>query len=224
MKLWIMGERRWRAWGLLIAAGKRGGDHLEPCLIGSADPLERREAALVENAARVDLNHMEYAKAFERLAAQFGRSNRQIADTVGRTQRFVQQHRQLVELDERDQAQVAAGALPLHTALQMLRVPKPKPLRGDVRLTMAEVCHKVAAEHGEVRAYAKVEIAPDAAGDALKDLCSTGVLNRSTGWDDQREWLSIYYRTSPEIDLLLEAMRDPDAGSTTSLGPCTSFG
>lgn len=120
----IMGERRWRAWGLLIEQGRWPADHAELVLIEDADELERLEAGLIENLQRQDLNHMEAGLGFELLATRCKRSNKEIAEALGRSPEYIQQHRRLAQLAEDDQARVREGRLSMHDALRVLSQPK----------------------------------------------------------------------------------------------------
>lgn len=121
----IAGERRWRACMQIVAAGEwPDGGTVTVRIATPEDEADAFETAVVENMQRSDLNHMEMGEAFERMAVQGGRSNKQIADAVGRTPEFVQQHRRLMKLPVEDQARVASGTLPMHQALELLRPEK----------------------------------------------------------------------------------------------------
>lgn len=116
----ISGERRWRASMKVLAAGEWPEGQTIPCIIASPeDEAEALEDALAENMVRQDLNHMEMAEGFEKLA-QAGRENADIARAVGKSVGFVQQHRRLVRLDPVQQKAVADGTLSLHDALRIL--------------------------------------------------------------------------------------------------------
>jgi len=120
----IAGERRYRAIKALATDGLWAADKPVPIRIASPeDEAEVMELALVENTQRTDLNHMELALGYQRLA-DLGRSPKQIAAVVGRTNDHVTQHLRLTRLEAEDQAAVAAGTLPLHQALEKLRAPK----------------------------------------------------------------------------------------------------
>lgn len=143
------GERRWRAWGLLIEWGDWATDHLEFCPIETGTDAEIAEIAAAENAQRKDLNHLEKGRDYERLAG-YGKDNAEIAAALGKTPEHVQQHRRLLKLDPADQLRVAKGpgfafdpgrdyvlpsgeahrfgpntnGLSLHDALQLLAAPR----------------------------------------------------------------------------------------------------
>jgi ParB/RepB/Spo0J family partition protein len=139
----VAGERRWRAWGLLIADGRWPADHTEPCRLETADDRTRIEAALIENLQRVDLNHMEAGEAFELLGIRFHLSNKDIAAKIGRTPEYVQQHRRLTKLDADDREAVRSGEMTLDEARQTLAKPTPAELTNDQRVMFAEVLHRI---------------------------------------------------------------------------------
>jgi ParB family chromosome partitioning protein len=73
----IAGERRWRA-------AQRAGLREVPVVVQDVDAREAFERALVENVQRADLNPIEEATAFQRLAGEFGLTQEQIAERVGK--------------------------------------------------------------------------------------------------------------------------------------------
>jgi ParB/RepB/Spo0J family partition protein len=180
-----MGERRWRAWGLLIASRRWSVSREEPCWLDEATgDAERAEGSLVENLQRSDLNHAEIAEGFEALATKHGRSNREIADRCGKTIEFVQQHRRLTRLPENDLERVRRKELPLHDALKLLAEPKagaepeahkPMPLAAPLRLALVELAWKASDS----------PIHHDAAGGAWAHIDGSGYLSAS--WRAFRE-------------------------------------
>jgi len=80
----ISGERRLRA-------SKLAGLQQVPVLIRSGEDSgrEKLEMAIIENLQREDINAVERARAFERLAKEFGLKQAQIADKVGKSREYV---------------------------------------------------------------------------------------------------------------------------------------
>jgi ParB family chromosome partitioning protein len=74
----IAGERRWRAAAL-------AGLETVPVLIKEATPQQTLELALVENIQRADLNPLEEAGAYHQLMEEFGLTQEQVAQRVGRS-------------------------------------------------------------------------------------------------------------------------------------------
>lgn len=80
----ISGERRLRA-------SKLAGLSQVPTLIrkGEDSAREKLELAIIENLQREDLNPVDRARSFERLANEFGLKHGQIADKVGKSREYV---------------------------------------------------------------------------------------------------------------------------------------
>jgi len=78
----IAGERRWRA-------AQRAGLKEVPVIVRQAGDLEVLELALVENLQRSDLNAVEEAEGYARLAEKFNLTQEQIAQKVGKSRAAV---------------------------------------------------------------------------------------------------------------------------------------
>jgi ParB family transcriptional regulator, chromosome partitioning protein len=96
----IAGERRWRA------AQELGLTEV-PVIIRSANDLEVLELSLIENLQRSDLNPIEEAHGYARLAEEFGMRQEEIATKVGRSRAAVANAMRLLELHSQVQTWVA---------------------------------------------------------------------------------------------------------------------
>ena len=75
-------------------------------------PLTRRlEVALIENIQRENLNPIEEAAAYRQLADEFGMTQQQIAEAVGKERATVANYQRLLGLPDEVQSDVAAGRL-----------------------------------------------------------------------------------------------------------------
>ena len=93
----IAGERRWRA-------ARKVGLAEAPIIVREAGDRDVLELALIENLQREDLNAIEEAKAFARLAKEFGEKQEEIAQKVGKSRAAVANAMRLLELDEQVQS------------------------------------------------------------------------------------------------------------------------
>ncbi len=112
----IAGERRWRA-------AQRAGLHKVPVAVRILAPADQRqplEMALVENLQREDLNPMEEAHAYQRLAGEFTLTQEEIAARVGKDRATVANVLRLLKLPEEVQGDVAAGTLSMGHARAIL--------------------------------------------------------------------------------------------------------
>lgn len=88
--LLTMGERRWRAWGLLIERGDWPAGKTILCKLSAFDDAERLEAGLIENDQRADINNLERGEQYLVLHERYGRTPQDLARKVNRTSRFIQ--------------------------------------------------------------------------------------------------------------------------------------
>jgi ParB family chromosome partitioning protein len=91
----ISGERRLRA-------SKLAGLAQVPVLIrsGEESPQLKLEMAIIENLQREDLNPVERARSFERLAREFKLKQSEIADKVGKSREYVSNSLRILSLPE----------------------------------------------------------------------------------------------------------------------------
>lgn len=100
----IMGERRFRA-------SKRAGRTDIPAIIrGVADEHMLRDA-LLENLHRAQLNPLEEASAYQQLLSDFGITQQELAEKIGRSRPQISNTIRLLGLPENVQARVAAGVI-----------------------------------------------------------------------------------------------------------------
>lgn len=100
----IMGERRLRA-------SKRAGLVDIPAIVRSAADEHMLRDALLENLHRAQLNPLEEASAYQQLLADFGITQEQLAERIGRSRPQISNTIRLLKLPEPVQARVAAGVL-----------------------------------------------------------------------------------------------------------------
>src|SRR5882724_10579296 len=87
----IAGERRWRA-------AQEVGLAEVPVIVRTASDLEVLQLSLIENLQRTDLNPIEEAQGYARLAGEFGMRQEDIALKVGRSRAAVANALRLLDL------------------------------------------------------------------------------------------------------------------------------
>lgn len=124
----IAGERRWRA-------AKSAGLTTVPAIPRTADDHKVLELALIENIQREDLNPIELALAFHRMASELGLSHDQIGEKTGKDRATVTNTIRLLQLPEDLQQLIAARKLSPGHARALLKIPDEQTQR-----QMAERC------------------------------------------------------------------------------------
>lgn len=100
----IAGERR-------LQAARMAGITRMPVIVKEAAEHELLELALVENLQREDLNPLEEAGAFRRLADDFGMTQEQISRRVGRSRTAVANTLRLLTLEDDIRSSLASGQI-----------------------------------------------------------------------------------------------------------------
>ena len=112
----VAGERRWRA-------SQRAGLLKVPVVVRDIPDDKLLAAALIENLQREDLNPIEEAHAYRRLADEFHLTQEQIADAVGKDRSSIANVTRLLELPLEIRENVAAGAIAMGHARALLSLP-----------------------------------------------------------------------------------------------------
>ena len=115
----IAGERRWRA-------AQRAGLLKVPVVVREVEEgsdQQLLELALIENIQRENLNPLDEAIAYQRLADQFSLTQEQIAAAVGKDRSSVANFIRLLKLPEEVRADLAAGSLTMGHARTLLSLP-----------------------------------------------------------------------------------------------------
>jgi len=109
----ITGERRLRA-------AKKAGLKQVPVLVKTITDADMLEMSIVENVQRADLNPIEEAEAYHRLIIEFGLTQDQAAERVGKSRSAVANFLRLRQLPEQIKASIMDGALSMGHARALL--------------------------------------------------------------------------------------------------------
>jgi ParB family chromosome partitioning protein len=116
----IAGERRWRA-------SQRVGLSTVPVIIKSVfNDRDLLVLSLVENLQRADLNPVEEALAYDRLAKSFSLKHEEIADAVGKSRVAVTNALRILELPDTVREAIKAGGLTVGHAKVLAGIPDRK--------------------------------------------------------------------------------------------------
>lgn len=100
----IAGERRWRA-------ARMAGIKSIPAIMREFTDREIMEISLIENIQREDLNPIEEGIAYKKLIDEFGMTQEEISEKIGKSRSAVANILRLINLDERVKNYVIDGIL-----------------------------------------------------------------------------------------------------------------
>jgi ParB family chromosome partitioning protein len=115
----VIGERRWRA-------AQKIGLRKIPSLIRSMPKAQQLEISLVENLQREDLNPLEIALAYQKLAQKLGYTQQEIAEKVGKDRTSVANYLRLLNLPQEIQDNLAESKISMGHARALITLENPK--------------------------------------------------------------------------------------------------
>lgn len=178
-------------------------------VIRDVDDRGAVELALIENVQREELNPIEQARAFERLAEEFEMTQEQIASAVGKDRATVANTVRLLKLGAEVQQELAAGRLSLGHARAILAL-------GSER-SQAAVARRAVARGLSVRQVERIVRQMTEPGERRRGgrgrdphvVAAEEKLQRSLGTRVQilhgksRGWIRITYYSLKDLDRLL---------------------
>jgi len=207
----VAGERRWRAAQMVQL-------HEIPALVRDLTQREIMAISLIENLQREDLNPVEEARAYRRLAEAEGMSQAEIAKLVDKSRSHVANFQRLLELPDEVLGLVAAGSLSMGHARALVGHP-----------SAAEIARKAVSERLSVREIERLArkkddrkegssaAAPVKPNDAdivavqrhLEDFLGMPV-KIAIDKSPQQGAVTIRYRTLDQLDLLCQRLTGGD--------------
>jgi ParB family chromosome partitioning protein len=117
----VAGERRWRA-------AQRAGLKTIPAVVRDMDELQLLEVGIIENVQREDLNPIEEAEAYGALIKRFGRTQEDLAESVGKSRAHIANTLRLLNLGETSREHLRQGRISAGHARAALGAPDPDPV------------------------------------------------------------------------------------------------
>jgi ParB family chromosome partitioning protein len=208
----IAGERRWRA-------AKLAGLLRVPVVVRDVAPGQEQsllEMALIENIQREDLNPIDEALAYQRLADEFHLKQDDIAAAVGKDRTSVANHMRLLKLPDEVRAEVASGRLSMGHARALLSLAGEAEQRRIARDVIARslsvretesLVKKLVEDAGPPREAEppKVDVHTRAAEEQLKLLLGTKVRIVRTG---KRGRIEIDFVSEEELIRIYEQLTE----------------
>jgi ParB family chromosome partitioning protein len=211
----IAGERRWRA-------AQEIGLTKVPAIIRSANDLEVLELSLIENLQRADLNPIEEAQGYARLANEFGLRQEDIALKVGRSRAAVANALRLLDLHSQVQVWLAQDLLSVGHAkvLLALKAPEEQLLAAEtvlrrnatVRATERLVARLlgIGRRRKSRRAGTEPSIMPTAVGDLQNRLQEHLATHVTIHHGDKRGRIEIEYYGNDDLQRIVTALGLPE--------------
>jgi len=198
----IAGERRWRA------ARQAGIDRI-PALVRDVTDAESLELALIENLLREDLNPVDEAEAYQKLLAEFGWTQEELATRVGKDRSTINNGLRLLRLPAVIQQDLRAGRLTMGHARALLA------LTGEVdqlRLRDEILAHSWSVRATEASVEQRRTVRPTARHrsaeiKALEDAIQRAVMTRVRIVGGAKHGrIEISYATADELERLTELL------------------
>jgi ParB family chromosome partitioning protein len=121
----VAGERRWRA-------AQRAQLHEVPVIVRHLNDAETLELAIIENIQRQDLNAIEEAASYQRLASEYGHKQEAIAKLVGKSRSHIANLLRLLDLPMSVRQAVVDGKLSMGHARALVGAADPASLAEEV--------------------------------------------------------------------------------------------
>lgn len=137
----VMGERRWRA-------ARRAGLESIPAIIRETSDDDLLRDALLENLHRAQLNPLEEANAYQQLLEDFGCTQDELGERIGRSRPQITNTLRLLRLPALVQRRLASGALSAGHARALLSLDDPA--------LMEELAQRIVTEGLSVRAVERL--------------------------------------------------------------------
>ena len=209
----VAGERRWRA-------AQKARLHEIPALVRELDEREVLALALIENLQREDLNPVEEARAYQRLAEQEGMTQAEIAQLVDKSRSHVANLQRLLQLPAGVLELVESGALSMGHARALIGHDKALELARRAaaqNLSVREVEKLVRKDAGGEAPRRPARVARDPAKDAdiaavqrhLEEFLGLNVRIRTDN-DPRAGTVTIKYRTLDQLDLICQRLTGGD--------------
>ena len=209
----IAGERRWRA-------AQEAGLSQVPVITRVATDLEVLELSLIENLQRADLNPIEEAQAYARLAGEFGMRQEDIAQKVGRSRAAVTNSMRLLDLDQQVQAWLTQGLLSVGHAKVLLALKDPEEQRAvaetilrrsaTVRATERLVARQLGTTRPRRRRQAAATMVTSTTIDDLQNRLQEHLGTKVTlHHGDKRGRIEIEYYGNDDLQRVLSALGLP---------------
>jgi ParB family chromosome partitioning protein len=201
----VAGERRWRA----AQAAKL---HEVPVVVRELDDREALEVALVENVQRQDLTPLEEAEGYKRLLDEFGHTQEDLAQAVGKSRSHIANMLRLLGLPDDVKHLLESGALSAGHARALIGAENPLALAKQIvekGLNVRDAETLAGEAKGRAKGAVRAANGKDADTKALEhDLSQMLGLKVTLDVHGQGGTIAIHYRTLEQLDDVLRRLKN----------------
>lgn len=202
----IAGERR-------LQAAKKAGLEKVPVILRQASDRQLLEVALIENVQRADLNALEEAEAYQHLVKDFGLSQEQVADRVGKSRVAVTNTLRLLGLSPKVKQALVNNAISEGHARALLGLSSAKAQEAALQ-TVLKLGMSVRQTEGLVRKFGgekqqtktKAKRASSDVVDLERRLRASLGTKVALKHGKKGGAVTIYYYSDEELDTILERL------------------
>jgi ParB family chromosome partitioning protein len=202
----IAGQRR-------LQAARLAGLEFVPAILRQADEMQQLELALIENLQRTDLNPLEAAEGYQRLADEFGLSHEAIAGQVGKSRAAISNTLRLLKLAPAARAALSEGRITEGHARALLGLPTAQAqsaavqsiLKRDLNVRQTEeLVRRLSGQRRAPARAARRSAEETALEDELRQALGTRVLLRRGARGGS---LIIHFYSDEELNALVDRLR-----------------
>ena len=209
----IAGERRWRA-------AKAAGLTDIPAVIIEADDRKVMEIGLIENLQREDLNPAEEARGFKVLLEEYGLTQEQLAQRMGKSRPAVANTLRLLALPDELMTMLEEGTLSAGHARAILPLPSPeaqiacakKVVEGQLSVRQTEALVKALSRQPKEKPKTEQSDIALYLGELEKDLSGTLGRKVKIAHKGKKGKIELEYYGDEDLEILLAALKSMRGG------------
>ncbi len=203
----VAGERRWRA-------AQKAGVHEIPVVVRDLSESEALEVALIENIQRSDLNALEEALGYSQLMEQFGYTQQQLADTLGKSRSHIANTLRLLNLPDDVKEMIRNGEISAGHARTLIATDDPSTLAKKIAklglsVREAEKLSRERSKASGTKKKAQKEKSADVRALELELEAALGLTVEITDKGRAGGRLTITYRTLEQLEDVCRRLARP---------------
>jgi len=195
-----------------IMVRQRAGIHQVPVIIRQLDDRETLEIAIIENVQRSDLNALEEARAYKMLMDQYGYTQQQLAESIGKSRSHIANTIRLMQLPDNILSHIEGGTLSAGHARTLVATENPTQLAEKIiKLGLSVRQAEDLTRQQSAKPKAKLDIEKDADTRALeKSLGHALGLAVNISHKGPGGTINVSYKTLEQLELVAHRLGKTD--------------